>query len=343
VTSDRSSAPGGLAGAESAGRGASGALRAEQYLAPETIGQLATFELRARMIAEGVTSGMHRSPFQGPAVEFAEHRAYVPGDDLRHLDWKVFARTDKLHLKRFQQETTLDVEILVDGSGSMAYGSLEVKRGWGGTEASSGRRLWTKFDHAVATAAALSYLALQQRDRVGLAIYADGLGPSLRRSSSRDQWRSIVRVLSSERVGGVANLSRSVDQAIARQPGRGLAIVVSDLLGPIDDLRQALATCRHRRRDVVLLQTLDRAELRFPIDDSAPFEGLEGEGVLDADARAIRDDYLEALRRHLDEVRRTARGFGFDHLLLDTHASVGPALALLLARRSAMLRSGRSA
>jgi len=320
-----------------------GVLRAEQYLAPETIGQLATFELRARMIAEGVTSGMHRSPFQGPAVEFAEHRSYVPGDDLRHLDWKVFARTDKLHLKRFQQETTLDVEILVDGSGSMAYGSLEVKRGWGGTEASTERRLWTKFDHAVATAAALSYLALQQRDRVGLAIYADGLGPSLGRSSSRDQWRSIVRVLASGQVEKVANLPRSVDQAIARQPGRGLMVVVSDLLGPVEDLRQALATCRHRRRDVILLQTLDRRELRFSIDQAAPFEGLEGEGVLEADARAIRMDYLEALRAHLDEVRRTARSFGFDHLLLDTHASVGPALALLLARRSAMLRSGRSA
>jgi len=320
-----------------------GVLRAEQYLAPETIGQLATFELRARMIAEGVTSGMHRSPFQGPAVEFAEHRSYVPGDDLRHLDWKVFARTDKLHLKRFQQETTLDVEILVDGSGSMAYGSLEVKRGWGGTEASTERRLWTKFDHAVATAAALSYLALQQRDRVGLAIYADGLGPSLGRSSSRDQWRSIVRVLASGQVEKVANLPRSVDQAIARQPGRGLMVVVSDLLGPVEDHRQALATCRHSRRDVILLQTLDRRELRFSIDQAAPFEGLEGEGVLEADARAIRMDYLEALRAHLDEVRRTARSFGFDHLLLDTHASVGPALALLLARRSAMLRSGRSA
>jgi uncharacterized protein (DUF58 family) len=322
--------------------GSGGALRAEQYLAPETIGQLATFELRARMIAEGITSGMHRSPFQGPAVEFAEHRSYVPGDDLRHLDWKVFARTDKLHLKRFQQETTLDVEILVDGSGSMSYGSLEVKRGWGGTEASTDRRLWTKFDHAVATAAALAYLALQQRDRVGLSIYADGLGPSLRRRSSRDQWRSIVRVLASAGVEGVANLSRSIDQAIARQSGRGLMIVISDLLGPIEDLHQALATCRHRRPYVVLLQTLDRRELHFSIDGSAPFEGLEGEGVLEADARAIRQDYLNALRLHLEEVRRTARGFGFDHLLLDTHASVGPALALLLARRSAMLRSGRT-
>jgi uncharacterized protein (DUF58 family) len=316
-------------------------LRAEQYLAPETIGQLGSFELRARMIAEGVTSGMHRSPYQGPAVEFAEHRAYVPGDDLRHLDWKVFARTDKLHLKRFRQETTLDVMLLVDASGSMGYGSLEVKSGWGGTSASGTKRLWTKFDHAVAVAAALSYLSLQQRDRVGLATYGASLAASLRRSSSRDQWRSIVQVLSRELVGGVADLPRSLDQALAQSPGRMLVVVVSDLLGPVDSLRQALAICRHRRHDVVLLETLDRQELRFSIDEPAPFIGLEGEAMLEADPRAIRSDYLEALRRHLDEVHRTARSFGYDHLVMDTHESVGPALAALLARREAMLRGGR--
>lgn len=317
-------------------------LRAEQYLAPETIGQLGSFELRARMIAEGVTSGMHRSPYQGPAVEFAEHRAYVPGDDLRHLDWKVFGRTDKLHLKRFRQETTLDVMILVDASGSMGYGSLEVKSGWGGTAASGSKRLWTKFDHAVAVAAALSYLSLQQRDRVGLATYGASLGASLRRSSSRDQWRSIVQILSREPIGGVADLPRTIDQVLAQSPGRMLVAIVSDLLGPAEPLRQALAICRHRRHDVILLETLDRQELRFSLDDPAPFLGLEGESMIEADPRAIRRDYLDALRSHLEEVHRTARSFGFDHLVLDTHDSVGPALAAMLARRDAMLRRGRS-
>lgn len=317
-------------------------IRAEQYLAPETIGQLGSFELRARMIAEGVTSGMHRSPYQGPAVEFAEHRAYVPGDDLRHLDWKVFGRTDKLHLKRFQQETTLDVLVMVDASGSMGYGTLEVKSGWGGTSASGRRRRWTKFDHAVATAAAVAYLSLQQRDRVGLATYSDGARASLRRSAGRDQWRSIVQVLAGASVGGVADLPRSLEQALAQSPGRLLVVLVSDLLGPIEPLRQALAICRHRRLDVVLLEVLDRAELRFPLREEAPFEGLEGEPTIEADPRAVRREYLEALRAHLDAVHRTARSFGFDHLVMDSHDSVGPALALLLARREAMLRTGRA-
>jgi hypothetical protein len=112
------------------------AVRANEYLAPETLVQLAPFELRAKMIVEGVMSGMHRSPYQGMAVEFAEHRQYVPGDDLKHLDWKVYGRSDKLYIKQYQQETTLDVILLVDASASMSYGSLKVKPGWGGTTAS---------------------------------------------------------------------------------------------------------------------------------------------------------------------------------------------------------------
>ena len=107
-----------------------GSIRAEQYLAPETLSQLAPFEVRAKMIVEGVMNGMHRSPYQGLAVEFAEHRQYVPGDETRHLDWKVYGRTDKLYLKQCQQETNLDIVLLVDASGSMRYGSLREKEGW---------------------------------------------------------------------------------------------------------------------------------------------------------------------------------------------------------------------
>jgi uncharacterized protein (DUF58 family) len=316
------------------------AFSAEAYLAPETIGQLGSFELRARMIAEGLNTGLHRSPYQGAAVEFAEHRAYTPGDDLRHLDWKVFGRTDKLHLKRFQQETTLDLLLLVDASGSMRYGSLALKAGWGGTTASGPARTWTKFDHATATAAALSHLGLQQRDRVGVAVFADGIRASLRRSSARGQWRSIVHALSTQPVADRGDLSRSVEQALAAAPGRMLVAVVSDLLGPVETLRKALARCRHGRHDVMLLQTLDRQEIRFELDEPAPFLGLEGEAAVEADPRAIREAYLEALAAHQSEVTRAATAFGFDHLLMDTHESVGPAVAALLARRAGMLRRG---
>ena len=134
--------------------------RAENYLAPETLVQLAPFELRAKMIVEGVMSGMHRSPYQGMAVEFAQHRQYVAGDDLKHLDWKVYGRSDKLYIKQYQQETNLDVILLIDASASMAYGTLGVKKDWGGTRASDAKRVWTKFDHATATAVAMLVLIL---------------------------------------------------------------------------------------------------------------------------------------------------------------------------------------
>jgi uncharacterized protein (DUF58 family) len=148
------------------------ALRAEQYLAPETLGTLAPFELRARMIVEGVMSGMHRSPYQSLAVEFAEHRQYAPGDSIRQIDWKVFARTDKMYVKRYVQETNLDVMVLVDRSSSMRFGTLPVKKGWGGTDPSRERGLWTKFDHATATAAALAYLcSIELALRAGILLH----------------------------------------------------------------------------------------------------------------------------------------------------------------------------
>jgi uncharacterized protein (DUF58 family) len=310
-------------------------MRAEQYLAPETLGQLAPFELRARMIVEGVMSGMHRSPYQGLAVEFAEHRQYAPGDGIRQIDWKVFARTDKLHVKRYVQETNLDVMVLVDRSASMRFGTLPVKKGWGGTDAGRARGLWTKFDHATATAAAIAYVCLHQGDRVGLALFDEDVPTFVKRSSQRDQWRAIVGALSVEPVAGRANIGRAVDQMLARVTNRALFVIVSDFLMPLDAVKGAMARLSHRGHDAMLLQTLDRQELRFDLDAAARFEGLEGGDALETDPRAVRAAYLELLREHVEGVDRIARGFGADSLVCDTHESVGPALAALLDRRMA--------
>ncbi len=317
-------------------------MRAEQYLAPETLGQLAPFELRATMIVEGVMSGMHRSPYQGLAVEFAEHRPYVKGDPVRHLDWKVYGRSDKLYLKRYVQETNLDVVVLVDSSGSMRFGTLAIKSGWGGTQASRGGRTWTKFDQATATAAALAYLCLQQRDRVGVGIYAEELRTAIKRSNARDQWRSIVQALSMEPVEGKANLPKVAEQVMSKVTNRALVVVVSDFLMPITDVRDALARLRYRHHDVVLLQILDRQELRFDLEDPAPFDGLEGEGRVQVDPLALRAAYLAELRSRLEQLEKLARSFGFDYARMDSHESVGPVLASLLARRDALSRRSRS-
>ncbi|MFO0827715.1 MAG: DUF58 domain-containing protein [Phycisphaerales bacterium] len=317
-------------------------MRAEEYLAPETLAQLAPFELRAKMIVEGVMSGMHRSPYQGLAVEFAEHRQYVKGDPVRHIDWKVFGRSDKLYLKRYVQETNLDVVVLVDSSASMRFGTLGVKSGWGGTAASKKSAAWTKFDHATATAVALAYLCLQQRDRVGVATFAEELRTSIKRSNARDQWRVIVQSLSVEPVDGKANLPKVAEQVLAKVLNRALIVIVSDFLMPTAQIRDALARFRHRHHDVILLQVLDRQEMRFELTDPAPFDGLEGEGRVPVDPPAIRAAYLAALRERLDEIEKTARGFGFDYQRMDAHESTGPMLAALLARREALARRSRT-
>ena len=309
-------------------------IRADQYLAPETLVQLAPFELRAKMVVEGVMSGMHRSPYQGMAVEFAQHRQYVPGDDLKHLDWKVYGRSDKLYIKQYQQETNLDVILMVDASASMSFGTLNMKRGWGGTITNTDRRVWTKFDHATAAAVAIAYLSLHQQDRVGLAVFADEVRTMVSRSGARGQWQRIVTALSGEPVEATTNLRKATEQVLGKISNRALFVIISDLFEDIESIRQALARLRHRRHDVILLQTLDRQELRFGFSQPAPFVGLEGEGRLRIDPRALRQAYLDALQAHIHEINRIALSFGFDHHQLDTHESVGPALAYLLARRN---------
>ncbi|MHC4416303.1 MAG: DUF58 domain-containing protein [Planctomycetota bacterium] len=317
-------------------------VRADQYLAPETLSQLAPFELRAKMVVEGVMSGMHRSPYQGMAVEFAEHRQYAPGDDLKHLDWKVYGRSDKLYIKQYQQETTLDVIPLIDASASMSYGSLGLKPGWGGTTASRRRGAWTKFDHATAVAAAIAYLSLQQQDRVGLAVFADEVRTILDSRGARAQWLRIVGALSGEPVEAKTNLAKVTDQVMGRISNRALFVIISDFFDDVESIRQALARFRHRRHDVILLQTLDREELRFGFSQPAPFEGMEGEGKLRIDPRVLRQGYLDALSSHIDAVSKVALGFGFDYHMLNTHESVGPALTYLLARRNVHIKRSKA-
>jgi uncharacterized protein (DUF58 family) len=315
--------------------------RAENYLAPETLGQVAPFELRAKMIVEGVMSGMHRSPYQGMAVEFAQHRQYVAGDDLKHLDWKVFGRSDKLYLKQYQQETNLDVVVLVDASASMGFGTLPIKPKWGGTRASAARNRWTKFDHATAITAAMAYLCLQQQDRVGVGIFADDLRSMVKRSSASSQWRVIVNTLSIEPVQQHTNLSKVTEQVLSKVTNRALFVIISDFFDDPESIRQSLARFRHRRHDVILLQTLDRQELQFNFNQPAPFLGMEDEGRLRIDPRALRQAYLESIGRHMDTLSKTARSFGFDYQRFDTHDSIGPPLAHLLARRNAYIKRSK--
>ncbi len=321
---------------------------ASLYLHPQTLARLGSFELRAKMIVEGVMSGMHRSPYHGFSVEFAQHRPYVAGDDIRHLDWKVYARSDKLHLKQYQQETSLDLMVLVDASGSMRYGSrsFEEASGAGHTLSPDGRSNWSKFDHATAVAAAMSYITLRQGDRVGLTVFAEEVRSMVKRSSSQGTWRQIVGALATHyqdtRHDSTTNIGRVIDQTLAKLNNRCLIALISDVFTDPEDARAAMARVRHKRHDMIVFQVLDRAELQFDFTDAAPFDGLEGEARLRIDPRAIRSAYLQSLREHLTSIERIARGFGFDYQLINTHDWLGPALAAFVARRNALMKRSKS-
>ncbi|MBI1369702.1 MAG: DUF58 domain-containing protein [Planctomycetes bacterium] len=298
------------------------------YLHPQTLSAVEGIELRARHIVEGLMTGMHRSPYFGYSVEFAQHRPYTPGDDLRHLDWKVFGRTDKLYLKQYQQETNLDLMLLVDASGSMRYGTKMGRR----------NQQWRKFDHATSIAAALSYLALQQQDRTGLIVFADKLLEVVRPSNARGQWRTIVKALSGQPVEAQTQMSHVFEQVISKLTHRTLVVILSDFFDDAAHVGAGLARLHYRRHDVMMLQTLDHAELTFPFATPQRLLGLENEGKLDLDPKALREAYLDELHQHIRALREEARRYRYDHELIDTTQDVGPPLSHFLARRAARLK-----
>ena len=326
---------------------------AHTYLDPHTLAAIAPLEMRARMIVEGLMIGMHRSPFQGFSVEFAQHRQYAPGDDLRHLDWKVFGRTDKLYLKQYQKETNLDLMVMVDASGSMAYGS-DLTR----AHTPEGRRYWRKFDHAASLAVAIAYLALKQNDRVALLLFAEAARQATRLSNAMGQWRAIVDALSAEpllkgqpgprgilsadQTGRKTDLALLMDRMVAKLRRRSLLVLISDLFDEPAALERGLAKLYHSRHDVIILQVLDHEEMTFPFRSPSEFIGLEAEGRLGLDPAALRAGYLAALQKHLDIVQNMARRFQFDYLLLDSSQSLNASLSYFLAERAgAINRRGR--
>jgi uncharacterized protein (DUF58 family) len=324
-------------------RSAAQATGFNRYFDPLALASVSSLELRARMVVEGVMSGMHRSPYHGFSIEFAQHRPYTPGDDLRHLDWKVFARTDRFQLKQYEQETNLDLVVVVDVSGSMAYAS-DRKLGW------------RKFDHAATLAAALAFLAVRQQDRVGVVLFADGLRDQTRLANSREHWRTIVESLAGAELideqgpmpgesdaveAARTRTGRLFDQVLARLTQRSLIVLLSDLFDEPESLETAMARVNHRRHDMLVMQVVDPAEEDFPFRDPGDFVGMEGEGRLKLDPPAIRRAYLEAWEAHNARLEEAARKFKFDFTRLRSDQPLSAPVRQFLARRSAMIGRGR--
>lgn len=293
---------------------------AEQYLKPEVIQNIARLDLRAKFIVEGFLSGLHASPFQGFSVEFSEHKRYNPGDDPKDIDWQVFARTDRIYVKRYQAETNITGYVLMDLSRSMAY---------------TYRQKLSKFDYAICLAAAISYMMIHQQDPVGLITFDDQLRDSLPARSRRSQLGNILSVLQQAKPVGETNISENLKRVASMIRHRSLMMLMSDLLTDPDDVIDSLRMLRYAGHDVILFHVLDEAEVTFPFSGSVDLLEPESSDHQIVDAEGIRGDYLQALDEMRERYRQECFSLGADYVPLDTSMPFDKALTEYLYQRQA--------
>src|SRR5438105_4748199 len=291
----------------------------QKYLEPLTLAKVRSLELQARLIVEGYLSGMHKSPYHGFSVEFAQHREYVPGDDTKHVDWKVYGRTDRFFLKQYEEETNLVCWLLLDISESMQYRSREV----------------SKYDYACMVAAALSYLTLHQQDSVGLVTFDDQVRKFLRPSSQPSHLKQVVQIMNIGAAREKTQLAPIFHDLAERIARRAIVVILSDLFDDVADILAGLKHLRHKRHEVVVFHILDGAELDFPFQEATLFRGLEQHPELLTDPRSLRDGYLDEINRFLADLQRGCLMQNIHCVTLRTDHSLGLALAGYLASRSA--------
>ncbi|RMF85900.1 MAG: DUF58 domain-containing protein [Planctomycetota bacterium] len=296
-----------------------------QYLDPDFIQRVRRLDLRARFIVEGFLAGRHRSPFQGLSVEFAEHRKYVHGDDLRTIDWNVFARTDRLYVRKYAAETHLDCTLLVDTSASM--GVVGPLRG-------ASRDRSDKLTYAVHLAAAIGYLVTHQQDAVGLGVLGERLDTLLPARSRRTDLLRMLGVLANVEPAGHTGLAAGVHEAMGRIRHRGLIVVLSDLLVDTDAALEALHHVRFRGHDLIVMHILAADEVRLPYDGVVRLEDPESGAAIEAEAAAVRERYQAAIGEWRDTLRDRIAAMRGDYLALDTATPFDAALVEFLTQRS---------
>ncbi len=295
-------------------RGAAGEL---SCLDPAIVARIGSLELIARALVEGFLSGLHRSPYKGFSVEFSEYRQYLPGDDPASIDWKLFARSDRHYVKRFDQETNLECHLLLDVSASMGYGSHAVP----------------KLQFGTFLAAALAYLMHRQRDAVGLTLFDDRVVDAVPPGTRGGQFRALLGTLSRAVVGERSDLRMPLDRLATRLTRRGLVVLISDLLDEPSGVIEGLKHLRFRGCEVLVLHILDPAELTFPFEEAARFIDLETADEVLAVPAQVRAHYLSQLRRLLARYRRELTLAGIDYQLMDTAQPLDTALMAYLATR----------
>lgn len=290
-----------------------------RFLDPAVIARLGSMELKARTVVEGFLSGLHRSPYKGFSVEFAEYRQYLPGDDLSTLDWKVFARTDRHYVKKFEEETNLDCHLLLDVSASMAY---------------RGGAAMPKVEYGSVLAASLAYLMSRQRDATGLIQFDDKITARLPASARPGHLHSILLALDRLTPGARSNVGRPLHQLADALSKRSLAVLISDLLDDPAEVVSGLKHLRFRGTDVIVFQVLDPYELHFPFKGASRFTDVESADEITADPARVREAYLEAMQALRTGYEKDLRSHGIDFLTLDTSKPLDFALLAYLDARA---------
>ncbi|MFH1276780.1 MAG: DUF58 domain-containing protein [Candidatus Eisenbacteria bacterium] len=289
-----------------------------RFLDPEVVARLARMDVKARLVVEGFVAGLHKSPYRGFSVEFAEHRQYMPGDPLRHVDWKVYAKSDKFYVKEYEEETNLRAYLLLDASASMGYGSKGV----------------TKFVYAAQLAASLAYLMLQQRDSVGLVLFDDELRRYLAPRAAATHLHQILKELEGAKTGSTTNVGDSLRKLTERIHRRGLVILLSDLMDDPERVLTALRYFRHKKHEVVVFHILDPKEVRFDFDREVRFEDMETDDHVTAQPWRIREEYVKEIGRWRGHYSRICREHRIDYNFIDTATPYDTALFAYLSKRA---------
>jgi uncharacterized protein (DUF58 family) len=295
--------------------------RERQFLDPAVVARLGTLELKARTIVEGLLSGLHRSPFKGFSVEFAEYRQYMPGDDLATIDWKVYARSDRHYVKKFEEETNLDCHVMIDVSASMSYGGRGI----------------TKFEYAACLAAALGYLMNRQRDAVGLTAFDEKIVTMLPASARPGHLRALLLTLDRLRPGRETNVSKPLHQLADLLSKRGMVVLISDLLDDPERVVRGLKHFQFRGTDVIVFHVLDPDEIEFPFERATRFEDLESGDEVMAVPAVAREHYLKAVGAFIERYKRDLGSSGIDYQLVPTNQPLELALLAYLSTRSRAL------
>lgn len=292
----------------------------EKYLKPSVINQIKRLDLRAQFVVKGFLHGLHASPFHGFSVEFSEHRRYSQGDDLKDIDWQVYAKTDKYYIKKFESETNITGFLVMDLSSSMGY---------------TYQQELTKFDYAICLAAALAYLMISQQDPVGLVTFNDKIRESLQPKSKRTQLGNLLSMLSNLEPTGTTDFQHSLGQMSALLKTRSLVMIFSDFLVDEEETLNALYRLKHGGHDVILFHILDEAEVNFPFRGMCQMQDPETKEELKIDADGARKEYVARVQEFRDGLAQDCRKSGIDYVALDTSMQFDKALLeYLLSRRA---------